>query len=76
LKDSGLADKVVLGSSKNKYAVIEKYKPDVIALGYDQKVNSRELEKKLKEFKLDAKIVRLKSYKPEIYKSSKLRRVS
>jgi len=70
LKESGLADEVVLGDLKNKYAVIEKYRPEVIALGYEQKVDLVELEGKLKEFEINAKIVRLKSFKPEIYKSS------
>lgn len=72
LASSGLADEVVLGSLQDRYAVIEKFKPDVIALGYDQKVDMSELKNKLQEFKLKTKIVRLKSYKPEIYKSSKL----
>ncbi len=70
VKSDGLADEVVLGDLKDRYAVIEKYRPDVIALGYDQKVDLVELKEKLKEFNLNAKIVRLKSFKPEIYKSS------
>ncbi len=73
LKNSGLADEAILGNLKNKYATIKKYRPDIIALGYDQKTNLAELKEKLKEFKLQTKIVRLKSYKPEIYKSSKLK---
>ena len=73
VKNSKIADEVILGSLKNKYAVIKKYRPDIIALGYDQKANLAELKEKLKEFKLQTKIVRLKSYKPEIYKSSKLK---
>jgi FAD synthetase len=73
IKSNNLVDEVVLGSLKNKYVVIKKYKPDVIALGYDQKVNLIELKEKLKKFKLKSKIARLKSYKPEIYKSSKLK---
>jgi FAD synthetase len=70
---SGLADEVLLGKLKNRYAVIEKHRPDIIALGYDQRVDMPELREKLKEFKLNAKIVRLKSFEPQIYKSSKLR---
>jgi len=70
LEESGLADEVVLGDLKNRYAVIEKYRPGVIALGYDQKVDLVELKEKIKEFEINAKIVRLKSFKPEIYKSS------
>ena len=68
-----LADEVVLGSLVDRYAVIEKFQPDVIALGYDQKVNLEELEKKLQEFGLQSEIVRLKSFQPEVYKSSKMK---
>ena len=73
IKSSGLANEVVLGNLRDKYAVIRKYKPDVIALGYDQKSFSEGLKKKLKEFKLKTKIIRLKAYKPKIFKSSKMK---
>jgi FAD synthetase len=74
LKNSGLADKVILGSLSDKYLTIKKYKPDVICLGYDQKAFIANLTKKLKEFGLDkTTIMRLKSYYPNKYKSSKLR---
>ncbi|MCK4554319.1 adenylyltransferase/cytidyltransferase family protein [Candidatus Parcubacteria bacterium] len=69
---SGLADKVVLGNIKDKYKIIERFKPDVICLGYDQQAFTESLEEKLKEYNLlNTKIVRLKSYCPEKYKSSK-----
>jgi FAD synthetase len=74
VKISSLADKVVLGNLKNKYAVVKKFQPDIIALGYDQKVDLKELEDKLKGFHLKTNIIRLKACKPEIYKSSKLRK--
>lgn len=74
LKNIGLAKKVILGSLGDKYSVIRKYKPDVICLGYDQKAFTTDLAKKLKEFHLDkTAIMRLKSYYPDRYKSSKLR---
>lgn len=74
VQKSMLADKVVLGSLGDKYEVIKKYKPDVICLGYDQKFFIKNLKSKLKDFGLvETEVVRLKSYKPEIYKSSKLR---
>ena len=73
LEKSGLADEVVLGSLEDKYAVIEKYRPDVIALGYDQRVDLAELTEKLGNLKLKAEIVRLEAYQPEKYKSSKLK---
>lgn len=73
LKNSKLADRVVLGNLGDKYRVIKKHKPDIICLGYDQEFFVRGLKKKLKSFGLKTEIIRLKSYKPEIYKSSKLR---
>ncbi len=73
LKQSGLADEVVFGSLVDRYAVIEKYKPDIIALGYDQKINLAELKNKLQEFGLRSEIVRLEAFQPEIYKSSKMK---
>lgn len=66
-----LVDKAVLGDKKDWYKIILKYKPDVICLGYDQKTPknfSAELEKR----GVGAEIVRLKSYKPKKYKSSKI----
>ena len=61
-------DKVVLGYINNKYKVIEKYQPDVICLGYDQKY----FLEGLKQFKISVR--KLKSYYPSKYKSSKLRK--
>ncbi|TSD01807.1 MAG: FAD synthetase [Parcubacteria group bacterium Athens0714_25] len=74
IQKSALADEVVLGGLGDKYAIIKKHKPDVICLGYDQKFFIEELEEKLREFELDkTEIFRLKAYKSEIYKSSKLK---
>ena len=47
----------------------------VLCLGYDQQVDDDWLEKELKKRGLkDFKIVRAKAYKPEVYKSSKLKK--
>ena len=70
---SGIADKVVLGHLVDKYAVLKKYKPSVIALGYDQFTFTFRLKKFLIDSKIDATIVRMKSYKPEVYQTSLLR---
>ncbi len=67
--DLNLADKVRLGYPGNKYRVIDEEKPDIIALGYDQKFFTDQLEDQLEDH---VQIVRLSSYLPEIYKSSKL----
>lgn len=73
VKASGLADKVVLGKPGDKYELILKYKPNVIALGYDQFVFTFRLRKLLIDNKIDAKVVRLKPYRPNVYKSTIIR---
>ena len=76
VKESGLADKVILGSLWDKYAAIKKYQPDIICLGYDQKYFIAGLKERLEKIGLKkTELFRLKAYKPEIYKSSKLRKL-
>ena len=72
---SNLADKVVFGNLKNKYAIIKKFKPDVICLGYDQRYFLSQLEDEIKKLKLNTKIIRLKSYKAHIYKTSIIKNI-
>ncbi|MBW2991876.1 FAD synthase [Candidatus Woesearchaeota archaeon] len=67
-----IVDKVVLGSTDDKYKVIEEVNPDIICLGYDQFSFTEDLEKELGNKGIKAKIIRLKPYKEEKYKSSKL----
>jgi len=74
LKKTGLVDKIFLGSKNNFYLPIKKIKPYIICLGYDQTFFIKNLRSKIKEWAMNTKIVRLKSYLPEIYKSSKLRK--
>ncbi|MBT5016475.1 adenylyltransferase/cytidyltransferase family protein [Candidatus Peregrinibacteria bacterium] len=68
--------KAVLGDLEDKYKVLKKHKPDIIALGYDQFVFTQQLSKILIGLKLNSKITRLKPYKPEMYKSSLIRKTS
>jgi FAD synthetase len=72
IKKSGLADKAVLGNLRNKYTVVNKIKPEVICLGYDQKFFVDELQNNLDEMGLKTRIYKLKPYKPGLYKSSKI----
>ena len=74
VKSSAVADKIIPGSLTDKYAAIKKYRPDVIALGYDQKFFVAELKSELKKIKLNTKIIRLKPFKPKKYKSSILKK--
>ena len=65
-----IADRVVLGSHGDKHKVLRKYRPNVIALGYDQFVFTQKIEKTLIDLNLDTKIVRIEAHHPEVYKSS------
>jgi FAD synthetase len=66
-------DSAILGGKENKYDIIKKIRPSVIALGYDQKQDERILKKKLKEMGIKAKVVRIrKSFNPRQNKSSLL----
>lgn len=38
LKSLNIADKIFIGDPKNKIKIVKKVKPDIIALGYDQKL--------------------------------------
>ena len=76
IKKLKIADKVILGKHnlRKKYDIIEKIKPDVVCLGYDQKFFIKDLPKVLKKLKLKTKIVRLKPFKSHKYKSSFLKK--
>lgn len=69
-KAAGWSGKAVLGSLRDKWAVLKKYQPEIIALGYDQEVNMKKLKEELASAGLFCKIKRLKPYHPEKYKSS------
>lgn len=62
--------KAILGNPDDKYKVIRKIRPHIIALGYDQQVFTQQLPKVLIDMQWDAEIVRLEPYHPQIYKSS------
>lgn len=70
VKNSEIAEKVVLGYDDDKYKVIKKYKPHIIALGYDQFVFTYKLNKMIIDESMNTEIVRLEAYEPDIYKSS------
>lgn len=69
LKAKKTADKVILGQIRDPYKVIRLERPNIICLGYDQ----RSFDKNLKKLFPKIKVIRLKSYKPNIYKSSLIR---
>ncbi len=72
VKSVKMINKVLLGDKKDYFKVVFKEKPDVICLGYDQKVPRKHLREEIKKRGLEIKICRLKPYRANIYKSSKL----
>jgi len=56
-------DKAILGyEGVNKLKIVEKIKPDIIVLGYNQSVNEKHLGKELKKRGLKIQVMRLKKY--------------
>jgi FAD synthetase len=74
IRKTGIADKVLLGYHDDKHKVLLKYRPEVIALGYDQFVFTQMLRKTLIDNKMDTVIKRIDSYFPQVYKSSIIKR--
>lgn len=68
-------DQGVLGNRLNNHegrvSIIKKYRPDVIALGYDQKPTNKDLALLLKKAGIKAKIIRVRNVADEkVYKSA------
>jgi FAD synthetase len=70
LKKISIIDKVIMGSMEDHLPHIVKQKPDIIALGHDQTAYVRGLRSALKAAGLKTKIVRLKPFRRDKYKSS------
>ena len=64
----------VLGDEEHgSYAVIQKYKPDVICLGYDQHGLGDDLTRRIQEGKLTPiLLISLEAHKPEVFHTSLL----
>ena len=69
-----LVDHALLGDEVGYIEHIKKESPDIIALGYDQRGEYVEnLEKDLASAGLTIRVVCMNPYKPETFKTSKLR---
>lgn len=67
VQDLKIADEVILSEPGDAFNMLERINPDLIALGYDQKI-PEPLKNKVKKYK----IISLKPFKPDTYKSSKI----
>jgi len=74
VRNLSIVNKAVLGNQGNIYDIIEEINPDVICLGYDQKVPKEKLEEELKKRNIKAVVYRIGSHMPHMYKSSKLKK--
>ncbi|MBU1177719.1 adenylyltransferase/cytidyltransferase family protein [Patescibacteria group bacterium] len=73
IEKQGIVDEVIAAQSGgDKLQIIRERQPAIICLGYDQRKFVGELERYIKGSNQNIKIIRARSYKPEIYKSSKL----
>ncbi len=68
-----VVDEAVLGNVDNHLAIIAEKKPDILCLGYDQKIDKKELQRRLAQQKLYPRIVRISAYKPHTQKSTQIR---
>lgn len=74
VKTLEIADEVVLGHEGNIFEIIGEINPDVICLGYDQRTSEERLKEELKKRNIKADVVRISAFKPEVYKSSRLKK--
>ncbi len=58
----------------HRYTLVRKLKPDIIVLGYDQSTRAQSFARDLGHLGLKPKLVRIRAFHPERYKSSLLRR--
>lgn len=73
IRDLGIADQVFLGDENDVYSVLDTIMPEIICLGYDQKFFVDKLEDELKKRNLKCKIIRIRAFMPNKFKSSKLK---
>jgi len=63
IKELKIVDEAYLGHETDMYKIVEELKPDIIALGYDQIHDEKQIQKELKKRGLKTKVVRLPKFK-------------
>ena len=71
-----IAHVIPADTTPGKFSVLAKHKYGAVVLGYDQADLERALKKWISQSKLRLKINFAGAYRPDLYKSSKLHRVS
>ena len=74
VKKVNIVDEAVLGDVEDKYKIIKEKQPDILCLGYDQDIDEKQLKEDLAKLNLFPKIVRMKAFQEDKYKSSLFRK--
>lgn len=65
-------DRVILGGEGDRYDVVRKVKPDIIAIGFDQVHNKERMEEELAKRKIKCRVVRLDKFASDLDSTSRL----
>ncbi|MBI2597585.1 MAG: FAD synthase [Candidatus Diapherotrites archaeon] len=68
-----MVDRAVVGQEKDFYYLIKKFKPAVLALGYDQSEPIEKVKKELAKRKINAKVVVISPFNEFRFKGVKIR---
>lgn len=74
LEKVGIVDKVVIGEDLDLYRVVKRENPEVIVLGFDQKMDERKIREECKKMGIECRVLRLKKRKKG-YSVSKLMKI-
>jgi FAD synthetase len=73
LLEAGLVDEAYLGDLRpGRYGILKRARPDVICFGHDQHLLEADLRAYLARRGVLLELYRMRSYRPGVYKSSKL----
>jgi FAD synthetase len=67
-----MVDRAYLGSDGDMFGVVERIRPDIIALGYDQDFDDRKIESILRERGMNVKVVRLSMHGEDLNGTRKI----
>ncbi|UCG69278.1 MAG: FAD synthase [Thermoplasmata archaeon] len=59
-------DTAVLGYEDDRYQIVRELKPDIIALGFDQKHDEEQIKSDLKKMGMEVKVVRLEPFEHDL----------
>ncbi|MDD1743968.1 MAG: FAD synthase [Methanomassiliicoccales archaeon] len=65
-------DRALLGHEGDMFDIVFQVKPDIIALGYDQPFDEKDLEKRLAERGLNVNVVRLHKFEDDLNGTRKI----